>query len=187
MSMREKFVTRFIYEIKTDMAIYREYPHYPPHLFKPEAIYLITGSTVRKQPYLDTDEKKDFFCKTLFKQASRLNWKLEAWACMTNHYHFVAQAPQNVETMTTLIRSIHSLSARKINEIDNQSGRRVWWNYWDTCIRNEQEYLSMLKYVHENPIKHHLEMKPEDYSFCSYRWFMAMSETDFRQKILSRS
>jgi putative transposase len=168
------------------MNPYKEYPHCPPHLFISKAKYLITGSVVRKQHLLESHEKREYFCKTLFEQASRLNWQLEAWACMSNHYHFIAQAPEDVESMTTLVRAIHSLSTRNINAIDRQPGRRVWWNYWDTCIRNEGSYLSMLRYVHENPIKHRLVDKAEDYPFCSYQWFITQANPDFSERVFSQ-
>jgi putative transposase len=168
------------------MVVYKEYPHYPPHLFKPNAVYLITGSVIGKKNYLDLDEKKEFLCETLINHASRLNWQLEAWACMSNHYHLIARAPNDAASMTALVRAMHSLSARNINAIDKQPGRRVWWNYWDTCIRDENSYLAMLRYVHENPVKHQVVEKAEDYPYCSYRWFLEVAKSDFQQEVLSQ-
>jgi putative transposase len=169
------------------MEIFKEYRHYPPHLFRSNAIYVITASTINKLHLLNSSEKNKFFCETLFKRTSLHNWKLEAWACLSNHYHFIARAPENAASMTTLIREIHSLSARYINSMDNMLGRRVWWNYWDTCIRNEHSYLAMLRYVHENPVKHNLVEKAEEYPFCSYQWFLDVTDSGFKQKVLNQS
>jgi putative transposase len=168
------------------MEIYKEYKHNPPHLFVPNAFYLITGSVIRKSHYLDTDEKRGFFCEILQKQSQRFNWRLEAWACLTNHYHILARAPEDAASMTAFIRSIHSLTARIINKIDGKPGRRVWWNYWDKCVRDEKSYLRMLRYVHENPVKHQVVEKAEDYPFCSYRWFLENNPSEFTQIVLSQ-
>jgi putative transposase len=168
------------------MDIFKEYRHYPPHLFCPNAIYVITGSIMKKRHLMDSNEKKRFFCETLFKRVLQHNWQLEAWACLSNHYHFVARAPENASTMTTLIREVHSLSARYINAIDNETGRRIWWNYWDTCIRDERSYLSILRYVHENPVKHCVVEKAEDYPFCSYRWFIDVTNHEIQRKVLAQ-
>lgn len=169
------------------MELFKEYRHYPPHLFRPNAIYVITGSIKNKRHLLDSNKKKEFFCETLFKSSSQHNWQIGAWACLSNHYHFVARAPENAANMTMLIREVHSLSARYINSVDNETGRRVWWNYWDTCIRNEYSYLAMLRYVHENPVKHNLVEKAEEYPFCSYQWFLDVTNSHFKQKVLAQS
>ncbi|OGO19925.1 MAG: hypothetical protein A2Z14_00575 [Chloroflexi bacterium RBG_16_48_8] len=169
------------------MELFKEYRHYPPHLFRPNAIYVITGSTINKRHLLDSNEKKKFLCETLFERASQFNWQLEAWACLSNHYHFIARAPENASTMTDLIRAVHSLSARYINSVDNQTGRRVWWNYWDFCIKDEKSYLSILRYVHENPVKHGVVERAEDYPFSSYLWFREVTESDKREEVLSMS
>jgi putative transposase len=169
------------------MEIFKEYGHYPPHLFRSKAMYLVTGSVLRRQRLFDTNVKLEFLCRTLMERALYYNWQLTAWAILPNHYHFVALAPDDAETLVSLIRAVHSISARKINSIDNTPGRRVWWNYWDTCIRDEETYLAMVCYVQENPVKHGMVDRVEDYPFCSYKWFMEEADPYLRQKVLSQS
>jgi putative transposase len=73
---------------------------------------------------------------------------------MNNHYHFIAQAPTDETDLPSLIKSNHSKSAILVNRLDNVIGRRVWYNYWDTCIRSESEYWTRLKYILLNPERH---------------------------------
>jgi len=163
--------------------MYKSYKHNPPHLFQPSVSYMVTGAMKHKEPLLNTDDKKGKLCELLFERASILEWQLEAWSVLPNHYHFIARAPKNANTLSMLIRSLHSLSARYINSIDHRPGRQVWWNYWDRCIRDEASYLSMLHYVHMNPVKHGITHIAEDYPFCSYRWFMDHAESEFRKRV----
>ena len=65
-------------------------------------------------------------------------------------------------------------------------GRRVWSNYWDTCITNEGSYLARLKYVHMNAVKHGLVDRPEDHEFCSYGWFMQMANDKFKEAMFTQ-
>ena len=51
-------------------------------------------------------------------------------------------------------------------------GRKVWWNYWDTCIRAEHDYCSRLRYVFWNPVKHGLVDSPEEYNFSNYAVYL---------------
>jgi len=166
--------------------MYKVYKHNSPHLFHPDTIYMVTGATKYKEPLFNSNEKKGKFCEFLFERSSVFGWELEAWAVLPNHYHFIARAPKNASTLSKLIRSLHSLSARYINFIDNRPGRRVWWNYWDRCIRDEASYLGMLHYVHINPVKHGFANIAEDYPFCSYRWFLDHAELEFRNRVFEQ-
>ena len=167
-------------------TVYKEYPHAPPHLFRAGASYMITGSVHRNQNLLDRPEKRAHFCRTLFERASLLGWRLEAWSVLPNHYHVIARAPDHSNSLADLIRSLHSITGRFINAFDGTPGRRVWSNYWDTCLTYERAYLARLHYVHTNPVRHGLVSRPEDYPFCSYQWFMESAVPRFRETVLSR-
>ena len=168
------------------MEIYKVYPHNPPHLFRPRAIYMVTGAILWKRHLLDRDEKKQHFCETLFERATLLGWEIEAWAVLSNHYHFVAQAPEEATTLKSLIQAVHSISSKYVNRLDGTPGRRVWYNYWDTCITHETSYLARLHYVHLNAMKHGVVDRAEDYPFCSYRWFIENAERDFCHRVLAQ-
>ena len=163
-----------------------EHLHTPPHLFKPNSIYFVTGATTSKKPYFAVDHAKENFQNSLFSRSSVLGWQLEAWAILDNHYHFIAQAPADASSLTRLIRVIHSISANFINKLDGIQGRRVWFNYWDSCITNETSYLARLRYVNMNPVKHGHVEKPEDYRFSSYRWFVEMAKPEFQHLVFSQ-
>jgi len=166
--------------------IYEAFPHNPPHLFCPNAVYLVTGGVMRKWYLLDTNQKKKHFFYTLVERAGMLGWELEAWAVLPNHYHFVARAPEEAVSLKSLIQAVHSISSKYLNWLDNTPGRRVWYNYWDTCITNQTSYIARLHYVHTNAVKHGLVERPEDYPHCSYRWFVRCAEQDFRRIVLSQ-
>jgi putative transposase len=58
-------------------------------------------------------------------------------------------------------------------------GRKVWWNYRDTCIRSEGDYYNRLKSIFWNPVKHGLVKNPEDYPFSNYKDFLSQWQIDF--------
>jgi putative transposase len=71
-----------------------------------------------------------------------------------------------------MIRRIHAITARFINRVDKEPGRKVWYNYWDKCVRTESTLRAYLNYVHTNAAKHGYVQDPSLYEFCSYRWFV---------------
>ena len=105
---------------------------------------------------------------------------------LNNHYHFVAKAPEDVSTLSSMIRQVHSITAIEINKRDKVSGRQVWFNYWDTCLTYENSYLARLQYVHMNPVKHGLVKDPVDYPFCSYKWFIEQADSNLNSLVFDQ-
>lgn len=169
------------------MEKYTTNRHAPPHLFRPNAVYMVTAGILRKRRLLHGNDKKDKFLEVLFEREEVLNWTVEAWAVLDNHYHFIARASSDATGLSTLIRGLHSLSAKYLNQIDGMKGRKIWHNYWDTCITNERSYLARLHYVHVNPVKHGIVDQPETYPYCSYRWYMNHADVSSRYKVFSQS
>jgi putative transposase len=168
------------------MELYKVAPHTPPHYFRSGALYMVTAGTYQKQRLLDSDEKRQQVLLVLFEQAERFGWNLQAWAILSNHYHFVAEAPENALTLKSLIQALHSISGKFVNRIDGSPGRQVWYNYWDSCITHESSYLARMHYVNLNPVKHGLVQRAEDYSFCSYRWLLDTADVDLRDRIFAQ-
>lgn len=164
---------------------FSNWPHAPSHLFVPHATYLITAGTYLKRMLFDTPAKRDYLMETLFEQAQLWNWHLEAWAILANHYHIVACAPEDAETLKPMLNAIHSKTAVWVNKIDGQSGRKCWYRYRDTCLTHQKSYLARLNYTHQNPVKHGIVKDAEDYRWCSMAWFKLRAEPKYRDLVLS--
>jgi putative transposase len=121
----------------------------------------------------------------LFTVAEEFQWKLQAWAIFSNHYHFIAQSPEDGRSLKAMIQKLHSVSAIKINELDHKQGRKVWFQYWDTCLTYQKSYYTRLNYVHNNPVKHGLVKVASHYPFCSAGWFEVNAKPPFVNQIRS--
>ena len=166
-------------------ASWKEWAHSPSHCFVPEATYIVTAGTYQKKRFFDSPERLTMVLSTLMQQANRFDWSLQAWAVLSNHYHFVAQAPEDARSLKRMIQAVHSVTARAANEHDDVRGRKVWFQYRDTCITNEKSYFARLHYVHANPVKHGVVAIAENYPWCSMGWFLHEAEAGFRRTVLS--
>ena len=58
--------------------------------------------------------------------------------------------------------------------MENLHGRRIWYQYWDHCIRNEKDFFLHFNYEHHNPVKHGYVKSQKEvltYKFCGYeKW-----------------
>jgi putative transposase len=69
--------------------------------------------------------------------------------------------------------------------MDGTPGRKVWFQYRDTCLSYETSYFARLNYVHNNPVKHGLVAVAHQYPYCSAAWFEANTEPSYRAKVES--
>lgn len=144
----------------------------PPHLFRANAIYLITASTYQKEPIIYPDDRKALWQDAFLMAAKLYDWVVIAWVVLNNHYHTLVEAPDNPLNLSKFIGSYHQFTARQWNDADGTPGRKVWWNYWDTCIRTEKDFQNRLHYVFWNPVKHGLAETPEAYPFSNYQAYL---------------
>jgi putative transposase len=153
--------------------IFKRAPNNPPHLFLPDTLYMLTAS-IYQNAYLIESPKRKSEWRNAFHEAAKIHkWEIIAWVVLHNHYHAIVQSPENVGTLSKFVGSYHKFTARQWNNDDKVNGRKVWWNYWDTCIRTEKGFENRLKYVFWNPVKHGLVSQPEEYEFSNYRDFLS--------------
>jgi len=116
---------------------FKVYKHNPPHLFVADATYMVTAATYRKEKFFKTEEFLELLLSTIFYYFKKYEWLIKAYVVLPNHYHILGVASNRDVSLPNIIKSIHKYTARRINEFDKVSNRKVWWNYWDSCITYE--------------------------------------------------
>ena len=140
---------------------------------------MVTAGIYQKQALLDTPDKRDLVRDMLFEEAERHGFELQAWAILSNHYHFIVSATDEPEKLKKLITALHKWSAVKLNRMEDQQGRKVWHNFWDSHITYQTSWLARLRYVHQNPVHHGVVDNASNYPWCSQSWLERRGETAF--------
>ena len=148
---------------------FKRYRYTPPHLFLDGAVYMITASIYGKKPLMKSKARKEHWISAFIKSAELYEWVSIAWVVLDDHYHTVIRPPKDKATsLPKFIASYHKFTAREWNQLDQVVSRRVWWNYWDTCIKTRSEFENCLNYLFWNPVKHGLVEEPDEYPFSSF-------------------
>jgi putative transposase len=161
----------------------KNWPHAPLHRTLASGTYMITSGTYKKVLHFHTPERLQFLHDQLLELTQQYGWQLHAWAVLANHYHFIAQSPQDPKQLSNLISQLHVATARYVNAIDNTPNRQVWHQFWDTHLTYQYSYLTRLNYVNRNPVKHGLVKCATDYPWCSASWFEKNSPASFRRTV----
>jgi putative transposase len=152
--------------------LFKTAPHNPPHFFVADALYMLTASIYKGAQIMKSSQRKAEWRDAFHEAAKIYQWQIIAWVVLHNHYHAIIRSPEHEHNLFKFANSYHKYTARKWNNEDGMKGRKVWWNYWDTCIRSEKDYYNRLRYVFWNPVKHGLAEKPENYDFSSYKTYL---------------
>src|SRR6185295_4035105 len=102
------------------------------------------------------------------------DWRLEAWAVFSNHYHFIGHSPAaepDASSLSQMLGILHTRTSGWINRLDNTPARKVWFNFRETRLTYQRSYLARLSYVRQNPVKHGLVLVANQYPWCSAAWF----------------
>jgi putative transposase len=154
-----------IYSALSGENMYINRPHTPAHLFLDNHPYFITGAIKYKRCLLKPQEIKFNLLDDFRKYLHLYQWELHHWVVLDNHYHLLVQSAQGKD-LPKLMRSVHSRVAKIIIQITGCQ-KPVWWNYWDYCPRNKQDYYVRLNYLLNNPVKHGYVSDLYDYPYSS--------------------
>jgi len=157
----------------------KDWPHAPVHRLSEAGVYMVTAGTYRNIHYLNSSGRLELVMRALFKYAEEFGWELHAWAVMANHYHFIARPNGDPRTMRRFVSKLHMTTAKTLNLEDGTPGRRVWYQYWDSCITFKRSYLARLNYVNQNPVHHGVELIATAYRWCSAAWFERVASPAF--------
>ena len=100
----------------------------------------------------------------LYFDASR--YRLQAWVIMPNHVH-VLITPLGTHTLSRIMQSWKSFTAKKANAVLGRSG--AFWapEYFDRAIRDEAHQANAVAYFAMNPVKAGLCNEPEQWRYSS--------------------
>lgn len=153
---------------------HREY--HPPHLYRDQTIYFITCRTVDKENFFATDAKKDILYSCLKTGLRRFKIAIYAFVILNNHYHLLIKAPK-ADILPMFVKHLNGKSSFELNKLECRRGRKIWYQYWDHCIRDEADFWKHFNYIHHNPVKHGLCQSEDEvfyYQFSSVKQWVKM-------------
>ena len=156
----------------------REY--HPPHIYQDETIYFITARTKDRMNLFNTYKKCSLFLDRFARRVACFCFEAIGWVLNTNHYHILVNVSDG-SMLGMFVQNLHSNSARLLNKIDQSEGRQVWYQYWDRCIRSERDLYTRLNYIHQNPVKHGLVSRIDNYEWSSYKTYLTNKGEEWLQ------
>jgi putative transposase len=139
----------------------------PPRLFTPGALYHITARGNRKQPIFLTDNDRELFLTLLGRIFAQLNLRCHAYCLLQNHYHLVAESPD--ENLSAGLQRLNGRYAQAFNTRYDLTGHVFQGRFHAVVVARDGHLFELIRYIAMNPVRAGLCARPEAWPWSSYR------------------
>ena len=148
-------------------------------------IYHVIWRGINKQVIFEDDSDRYFFMNVVRKCKEVSGFKLYAFCLMTNHVHMLIQAGD--EPLEIVFRRIGSSYVKWYNQKYERTGHLFQDRYRSENVENERYFMTVLRYILQNPMKAGMESSPGKYKWTSYRAYEkgigSITDTEYAESI----
>ena len=119
--------------------------------------------------FLEDDDKK-YFLQVLADKKEQCNFLLPAYCLMDNHVHMLIK--EQTIGLSDIMKSVNVSYAGYFNRKYDRVGPLFQGRYRSENIEDENYFLAVARYIHQNPMKAGMVTTPELYKWSSYRDYM---------------
>jgi len=146
------------------------------------AWYHVMNRGLDKQNIFDTKQHYEFFLRLLSETSLNYEIEIHAYCLMTNHYHLLIRTP--LANLSKAMQYLGSIYTQEYNKFTSRDGPLFKGRYKAILIEDDAYLLQLLRYIHLNPIEAKISLKPEDYSWSSYQYYVNNSSPSWLHKSL---
>ena len=148
-------------------------------------IYHVILRGVNRQAIFDCDADKKHFM-TLLKECKEVSgFRLHAFCLMTNHVHLLIEPLE--ESLDLIFKRIGSRYVVWYNRKYQRAGHLFQDRFRSESIGTDQYYITVLRYILQNPMKAGMESRPGSYRWSSYFAYEkgggTVTDTQFAEKL----
>lgn len=150
-------------------------------------IYHIMLRGINRQQIFEDEEDQERFLATLHQYKEQCGYTLYAYCLMGNHVHILLK--EGAETLTQVFKRIAGSYVYWFNWKYHRCGHLFQDRFKSEPVETDEYFLSVLRYIHQNPVKAKLCKYAEEYAYSSMREYLSgstLTDTGFALSILSQ-
>jgi len=134
------------------------------------AAYFVTSVTYKRKSLFNDRLAAELLLNIILYHKFACHYCIYGFVIMPDHFHMVMQ-PYGELDLSNIIRRIKGNFTRFYNLHTGQS-EPIWQKgFYDRGIRGRQELVSVLQYIHNNPLRKGLVTEPDGYEFSSFAYY----------------
>ena len=133
------------------------------------------GRGARRAPIFRADEDCGLFVSLLSELKDRFDIRVHGFALMPNHYHLMLETPGGrlSRAMSWLLSSF----CRDLNRRHDWDGPVFRGRFHNRVVTRDEHWMHLLAYIHLNPVRARLAMKPEQAEWTSHAFYAGSERT----------
>lgn len=148
-----------------------------PRQWHPGATYHIMARGNHRQPIIHDDSDCAVLVESFRVALERFATMLHSFCIMTNHYHLLVETTD--KPIWLPMKRIDQCYAAYFNSKYGLCGHLFQGRYRSCLVRDDTYFIQTSRYIHLNPVKAGMVLRPEDYRWSSYRTFIGQDRYDF--------
>ncbi len=148
-------------------------------------LHFLTFSCYRRLPLLNSDGRKETLLRILERIRRSYGFPVLGYVVMPEHVHLLIGTPLKGNP-SLVLKVVKQESAKrflrnrsKLPRLFADSALDHFWQkrFYDFNVFSERKRIEKLKYIHRNPVKRGLVLRPEEWKWSSYRYYMLDEKT----------
>jgi putative transposase len=132
--------------------------------------HFVTFSCYQRRPLLSSSARCDLFVEKLEQTRQRFSLRIYGFVVMPEHVHLLLSEPDR-DHLADALHSLKLAVAKSVAAVERKPGRLWQARYYDRNVRDYEEFVEKLRYIHRNPVKRGLVKRPEDWKWSSFRHY----------------
>ena len=137
-------------------------------------IYHIMLRGINKQVIFEDEEDNFKFLETLKKYKEISGYKIFAYCLMSNHVHLILKVEK--EDIDLVIKRIASSYVYWYNWKYKRNGHLFQDRFKSEPVEDDSYFLTVLRYIHQNPLKAGVCKSIDGYNFSSYNEYVKKAD-----------
>ena len=131
--------------------------------------HIMLRGNERKKILVD-DEDKKCFLEYLKSKRNDMGFSIYSYCFMDNHLHLLIDTKG--QELSVIMKGVATRYAYYYNEKHQRVGHVFQDRFKSEPVEGDRYLLSVVRYIHNNPIKAQIVEKAEDYKWSSYRTYL---------------
>ena len=135
--------------------------------------HVITRGNQRQKIFRD-DEDYGKYLEVLARYKDLYKYRLYAYVLMGNHVHLLVETGET--PLSKILQGINQSYTGRFNRRYRTVGHLFQGRYKAILCDRDSYLLSLVKYIHLNPVRAHLVKTPQEYRWSSHRYYLRSTD-----------
>ena len=146
-----------------------------PRIDAPDTRHHVMNRGARRAPIFGDESHCGLFLELLSELPERFGCAVHGFALMPNHYHLMLESRRG--DLSRAMGYLQSRYAAQINRHGGWDGPLFRGRFRNRVVWHEHHWIHLLAYLHLNPVRARLVVRPEQADWTSHRCYAGVDST----------